>query len=44
MYRVCGMVDIKDILHLIAVADFFSGYLSGPLQCSRRHITVNKMC
>ena len=34
----------KKIVLEVAVADFLSRYLRGPLQYVESHITVNKMC
>ena len=50
-YPVCGMVHKKELWLLIGKSSPcgssgfpLSRYLSGPLPCVRRHITVNKMC
>ena len=34
----------KRVAHVVAVADFLSRYLSGPLKYVLRHVTVHKMC
>ena len=48
-YPVCEMVNLKEPLLLIDMSSLCSGgslfhdYVSDPLLCVRRHITINKM-